>query len=190
MTAGFGGPADDDGARVEAVAGAVTGGWSIRLLMLGIVSLLLGLALSWAQDVAAPWINEGEAATGGTVSFDSDGGRYRVVSSGPTRPAYTSIGCDVVDSSGDSQRVLGGEDANAKDRLGVSRVLEFTLDAGPATVRCADRYLPDSTHGRFQVVDANGPVSIAVWCLLGFGVALLVCGGVGLLLALRRAAAG
>lgn len=188
MSASIGGPPDDSGERVEAVTAAVSVGWPIRAMMLGVVTLLLGLALSWGQDVVAPWVNQGEADTGSDVSFDSDGGRYRVVSSGPARPGYDAIVCEVADADGGSRRILGGKDANANDRLGVSRVLEFTAPAGRTTVTCSNRFNPSNVHGRFQVVDANGPMSIAVWASFGLGTLLLVGGGLGLLVALRRSA--
>lgn len=142
--------------------------------MLGIVLLLGGLAASWAQDVAAPWINEGEARMGSTVRFASDGGEYRVVSSGATRPAIAATGCTVFTSRERELRVLGGKDVNESERLGVSRVLGFEAPAGTTRVTCADRMSRYSTLGRFQVVAADGPVSVAVLVMFGLGTLLVV----------------
>lgn len=154
--------------------------------MLGIVLLLAGLAASWAQDVAAPWLNEGEADLGGEVAFTSGGGRYRVISSGPERPALEQIGCTITSADERQQRVLGGEDVNPTERLGVSRVLGFDAPAGRTTVTCANRIVRSSTgRGRFQVVPADGPVSIAVIVLFVVGGVLV---GVSLLLIVRARA--
>jgi hypothetical protein len=148
----------------------------VRTLMAGIVLLLAGLAASWAQDVAAPWINAGEAQLGSTLTFTSGGGDYRVITSGPTRPALESTACTVVTSHERELRVLGGQDVNPNQRLGVSRVLGFEAPAGTTRLTCADRFLRASRHGRFQVVSADGPVSIAVVIAFILGGLLLVAG--------------
>jgi hypothetical protein len=164
----------------------------VRTLLLGIVLLLAGLAASWAQDVAAPWINAGEAQMGSAVTFRSDGGRYRVISSGPARPGLEQTKCTLDPEDGGPFDVLGGVDVNAIDHFGVSRVLGFEAPAGDVELTCRDRFVAASTHGRFQVVAADGPVSIAVYGLYGAGVLLLLIGGLRLWLAFRaaRAAAG
>ncbi|HEX6389800.1 MAG TPA: hypothetical protein VFZ89_10140, partial [Solirubrobacteraceae bacterium] len=159
------------------------------LIALGVTFFLTGLAASWTQDVAAPWINGGEAKMGATIAFNSDGGRYRVVTSGPSRPDYDRTGCTLVDAGGRSRRLLGGTGANPNDRLGVSRVLEFTAARGEARLTCADRYLPRSTFGRFQVVPADGIVSKAIIAAFVLGGLSLLGGAVLLFLAYRRDAA-
>jgi hypothetical protein len=121
---------------------------------------------------------------GSTLSFDADGGKYRVITSGATRPSLDHTGCTIV-SGGTSRRALGGSGGvNPNDRLGVSRVLEFKSESGSTQVTCGDRYLRTSTRGRFQVVAADGFVSkavIAAFVLAG----LSLLSGVALLL-LRR----
>jgi hypothetical protein len=154
----------------------------VRLLLLGIVLLLAGLAASWAQDVAAPWINSGEAQMGSTVTFASGGGKYRVITSGPTRPMIGQTTCTVTTAREREFGVLGGKDVNPSERLGVSRVLAFEVPEGTTRVRCADRFLRDSTHGRFQIVAGDGPVSIAVLVAFALGTVLLIA---GILLLLR-----
>jgi hypothetical protein len=161
-------------------------GWSIRGLMLGIVLFVLALVASWGQDVLAPWVNAGEADLRSTVTLESDGGDYRVITSGPTRPRLEDVACDVVGPNGETQRILGGKDVNANERFGVSRVLGFDAPEGTVEVTCADRLSESSTHGRFQVVDADGPVSLAILGLFVVGPALIVLGGLGLFLAHRR----
>jgi hypothetical protein len=161
----------------------------MRMLLLGIVLLLAGLAASWAQDVAAPWVNAGEAEMGRPLSFRSGGGDYRVITSGPARPALEQTLCTVDPEDGRPFDVLGGKDVNPADRLGVSRVLGFDAPAGDVRLTCRDRFVSQSRHGRFQVVSADGPISIAVLALFGLGVALLVIGGLRTWLAFRRARA-
>jgi hypothetical protein len=158
----------------------------MRMLLLGIMLLLAGLAASWVQDVAAPWVNDGEAQMGSPVTFESDGGEYRVITSGPTRPDLGGTVCTVDPEDGQAFRVLGGKDVNAVDRFGVSRVLGFDVPAGEVDLTCEDRVISQSTRGRFQVVAADGPVSVAVLVLFGLGAALLVVGGVRLWLVFRR----
>jgi hypothetical protein len=148
--------------------------------MLGVVLLLAGLAASWAQDVAAPWINEGEAQMGSTVRFASEGGDYRVITSGPTRPAIGATACTIVTSRERELRVLGGKDVNENQRLGVSRVLGFEVPSGRTSVTCANRSSKSSTLGRFQVVSADGPTSVAVLVAFVLGT-LLVVGALALL---------
>ena len=144
--------------------------------MLGIVLLLLGLALTWGQDVAAPWVNQGEAQMGSTVSFTAGGGDYRVVTSGASRPSIDQTGCTIVTSRERKLRVLGGKDVNASERLGVSRVLGFEAPLGRTRVTCANRFSGSSTLGRFQVVSADGPVSVAVIGAFVLGALLVVAG--------------
>lgn len=159
---------------------------AVSVLMLGIVLLLAGLAASWAQDVVAPWVNAGEAQIGGTVTVE--GGRdYRVVTSGPLRPRIEQVECTITPAEGRPFSVLGGQGVNADDRLGVSRVVGFEAPPGAVDVMCADRISEDRAAGRFQVVAADGPVSIAVLVAFGLGTLLLVAGLLGLFVAYRRA---
>lgn len=154
--------------------------------MLGIVLLLAGLALSWAQDVAAPWVNAGEAQMNSELTFESAGGDYRVITSGPTRPSIEQTACTVTTSNEQELRVLGGKDVNPVSRLGVSRVLGFEAPAGRTRIECADRTIRASTRGRYQVVSADGPLSIAVLAAFGAGGALLLLGALLLILSYRR----
>jgi hypothetical protein len=144
--------------------------------MLGIVLLLAGLAARWAQDVAAPWINEGEARMGSTVRFASEGGDYRVVTSGPTRPAIAETACTIVTSRERELQVSGGKDVDEVERMGVSRVLGFEAPSGRTSVTCLDAASSGSSHGRFQVVPAGGLVSLAVAVVFGLGTLLVVVG--------------
>ena len=159
----------------------------IALIMLGVVLFVAGFVGNWAQDSAAPWINLGEARIGSTVSFDADARRYRVVTSGPTRPQLEHTVCTVALADGRSKRELGGSGGvNARAALGVSRVLEFQGTTGATRLTCNDRYVKASTHGRFQVVAADGPVSQAILgAFIGGGLSI-ACGGLGLFLIYRR----
>jgi hypothetical protein len=157
----------------------------VRTLLLGIVLFLAGLAASWGQDVLAPWVNVGEAQMGSALTFRSDGGDYRVITSGPTRPQLEQTVCRVEPEDGRPFDVLGGKDVNPVERFGVSRVLGFEVPAGDVRLTCRDRFLSQSTHGRYQVVAADGPVSIAVLIFFGLGLVLILAGGIRIWLALR-----
>ncbi len=114
----------------------------------------------------------------GVVRFDADDARYRVVTSGASRPALERVGCSVLFADGTRERILGGSGrVNAVERLGVSRVLEFRGRPGNALITCADRISRRSTLGRFQVVEADGILSKFVWAGLGIGVLLVLAGG-------------
>lgn len=147
----------------------------VSLVMLGVTLFIAGFVGDWLQDAAAPWVNQGEADMGSTVTFDAGGGKYRVVTSGPTRPALAQVGCTVVSSAGASKRALGGSGGvNQRETFGVSRVLEFETAPGETRLTCADRILRGATQGRFQVVAADGLVSKAI-------LAAFVLGGLSLL---------
>lgn len=161
----------------------------MRTLLLGVVLLVAGLGLSWAQDVAAPWINVAEAQMGTPLGFSGDGGRYRVITSGPLRPALESTSCRVEPEDARAFTVLGGEDVNAATHFGVTRALSFAVGRGDVRLTCGDRRLPSSRSGRYQVVAADGPANRVIEVLLVLAVALVVVGAVRLLLALRRARA-
>jgi hypothetical protein len=159
----------------------------ISLVMLGVTLFIAGLVGSWAQDVAAPWINLGEAQMGSTISFDAHAGKYRVISSGATRPALAQTGCTIELPDGTAKRALGGSGGvNARETLGVSRVLQFRARSGATRLTCADRILSDATHGRFQVVAADGPVSKAIIAAFVLGAVSILAGGLWLVLLFRR----
>jgi hypothetical protein len=159
----------------------------LSLVALGVTLFIAGFAGSWAQDVAAPWINLGEAQMRSTVVFDAGDGEYRVVSSGPSRPELEQTACDIEFADGTTDRALGGSGGvNAAVRLGVSRVLEFDAKPGRTRLTCADRILRASTFGRFQVVAADGPVSKAIIAAFVLGGVSLLAGGLWLFLLYRR----
>jgi len=160
----------------------------VSALTLGITLFLAALGVSWAQDVAAPWWNLGEAKMRGVVAFEADDTRYRVITSGPSRPEVGRTGCSIRYADDTTDRMLGGSGGvNAVERFGVSRVLEFRGRPGTALLTCADRYSRTATLGRFQVVPAGGVLSTAVWIGLGLGVLLVLAGGT---LAARAVRAG
>lgn len=159
--------------------------WPMSLVSLGIVVFLLGLGAWWAQDAAAPFRNVGEADIPGTVTFDATAGRYRVVTSGPSRPEIDRTACDVVLADGAELRILAGEGSVAtQQHFGVSRVIEFEAVDGPTTVSCEDRIAPSVEGGRFAVVGADRIVGIIV----GAGVACFLVGVAWTALRARRAA--
>lgn len=151
---------------------------AFSLVALGITLLLASFAARWAQDASAPWLNLGEARMRGVVRFDADAGRYRVITSGSTRPRLNRTGCDVALADGTRIRRLGGEGTvDARQALGVSRVIEFDAPSGPTSVVCGDRISRRSTLGRFQVVAADGPLSKAILAGLVVGLASALAGG-------------
>ncbi len=68
----------------------------------------------------------------------------------------------------------------------MSRVLEFNATSGTTQVTCADRIVRGASHGRYQVVAADGPVSKAI--IVGFvlGVLSLLAGGIWLVVQAHR----
>lgn len=155
--------------------------------MLGVVLFIAGFVGNWAQDTAAPWINLGEAQLGSTIRFDAGARTYRVVTSGPTRPELEATVCTIEFANGRRERELGGSGGvNARDALGVARVLEFEAAPGATRLTCNDRYITASTRGRFQVVAADGPVSKAILGAFVLGGLSLAGGGLLLFLAYRR----
>jgi hypothetical protein len=160
---------------------------AISMVMLGIVLFIAGFVGSWGQDSAAPWINLGEARIGSTLTFGAGAGKYRVVTSGPARPALESTVCAIELADGRSKRELGGSGGvNARNALGVARVLEFKTTPGPTRLTCNDRYIETSTYGRFQVVAADGPVSKAILGAFIIGGLSLAGGALMLFLIYRR----
>jgi hypothetical protein len=155
--------------------------------MLGVVLFIAGFVGNWAQDSAAPFVNLGEARLGSTIRFDADDRTYRVVTSGPTRPALEATVCTIEFADGRKERELGGSGGvNPRDVWGVSRVLEFEATSGATRLTCNDRYITSSTRGRFQVVAADGPISKAILGAFVLGGLSLAGGGLLLLLAYRR----
>ncbi len=159
----------------------------ISLVTLGVVLFIFGFVGQWVQDATAPWINAGEARMGSTISFDADGGKYRVISSGATRPALEQTGCTIDPDDGPSKRELGGGGGvNAREALGVSRVLEFKTPAGRTHLTCADRIIRSATRGRFQVVAADGLVSKFILAAFVLGGLSLAAGTLWLVLLYSR----
>lgn len=177
--------------EVAAAVAAAGGSGPLRLVGLAVVLLVVGFVLRWGQDVTAPYVNVGEADMASAVAFTSDGGTYRVVSSGPSRPELRFTVCEATGAEGFTERVRGGDGSRGGHvRLGVTRVTRFDLPPGPAEIRCGN-LAPDrgAGSGRFQVVDGDGPLSLVVVGLLASGAACAV-GGIGwYLLRLRRATA-
>ncbi|MEZ5140534.1 MAG: hypothetical protein R2702_04090 [Acidimicrobiales bacterium] len=158
-----------------AAAGVGRGCGPVSLLLVGIVLLMLGGGIRWAQDVTAPWLNEGEADLPDTVTFEADDATYRVITSGPTRPAIHQTACTVERADGKVLREEGRDGVDGgQERFGVTRVLEFRAVAGTTTVQCGFDFAPERGSGRFQVVRADGPITIATIVLLVLGVAALV----------------
>lgn len=182
-------PASPDSDAAEPGPAAPNGTGPLRLLLLGFVLLVVGLGLRWAQDVAAPYLNVGEADLASPITFDAGGGTYRVVTSGPNRPFIHATVCEARLADGDTVRFRGTEGVDGgQERFGVTRVGQFDAVAGPTEVSCG-RFAPDRGEGlgRFQVVPADGPVSLAVTALVVVGVASLAAAVGWWLLALRRA---
>ena len=138
---------------------AVTGGrrWVIPAVMMTILIGLFYIFAWWLQDVVAPFINEGEADISQTVTFEAEGGTYRVVTSGPSRPEAQRMECAVVRADGSTETVRAGDGSiTPHDRFGVSRVLQFDVPAGQTSVTCNDEFSPRSAGGRFQIVESGG----------------------------------
>lgn len=167
-------------AAAEATADAVTTGrgrGAVSLIMLGVVLLLLGGAIGWAEDAAAPYWNEGEADLPETVEFEASAGTYVVITSGPSRPLLEQTGCTITTADGKTVTDRGSEGVEGgRTRVGVTRVLEFEAVDGPTTVTCGYSFNPEGGNGRFQVVAADTPVHLASLGLLLGGLALLIGG--------------
>ncbi len=159
----------------------------LSLLALGVTLMIAGFVGTWAQDVAAPWINLGEAKMTQPVTFTANEGTYRVVTSGPSRPSLAQTACTITRADGTTKRALGGTGrVNARESLGVSRVLEFTTVSGATRVVCEDRIIAASQFGRYQVVSADGPVSKAILAAFVLGCLSLAAGAAWLVVLFRR----
>lgn len=174
------------------VPGPATGTGPISLALLGVMVMLAGIGLRWVEDVVAPWVNEGEVAMGEVVTFEADGGSYRIVSSGPARPGIVQTRCVIERADGTTERTSGHVETGAMRRLWVTRVLEFDTVPGTTTVHCGRRpeRPPEPEPGRYQVVDADGLISMAGWGLIGSGLAIGVAGAGWWFLRSRRGATG
>ena len=129
----------------------------VAAIMLVIVIGLFFIFAWWLQDVVAPFVNEGEADTTQTVTFEADAGTYRVITSGPARPAAINTACTVTGADGSEQTIFAGDGSiTPQERFGVSRVLEFDVKAGRTSVTCFDEKLPTASGGRFQIVESGG----------------------------------
>lgn len=129
----------------------------VSAIMLVIVIGLFFIVAWWLQDVAAPFVNEGEADMTQTVTFEAEAGTYRVITSGPARPTAINTACTVSVADDGEETILAGDGSiTPQERFGVSRVLEFDADAGPMSVTCFDTKMPTADGGRFQIVKAGG----------------------------------
>lgn len=148
--------------QAAAAAAQMAAGPTMRgpmsLISMGIVLGLLALLGWWAQDVIGTVSNAGEAGMGREVTFQSDGGSYRLLSSGPLRPDPNSTWCDITESDGDTRREVGGQGLQTS-RLGVDRLLTFHPPAGETTVSCSFRATGPGS-GRFQVIDTSSPAAL------------------------------
>jgi hypothetical protein len=165
----------DGTAPTSSLAGA---GGPMRLALLGLVILVAAIAARWVEDVAAPFVNEGEADMAHTVALEADGGDYRIVTSGPARPDIHNTVCRIRTSDGevDEDRGADGIDGG-HERLGVTRVVELSIKAGRAEVTCGNsRPTGGEGLGRFQVVEADGLLTRGVTIALGIGAACLLGG--------------
>ncbi len=129
----------------------------------GLVILIVALAIRWAEDVAAPFVNEGEAEMADTVRFESlDGGSYRIVTSVLARPSIHTTVCEIKGGDGevDQERGADGIDGG-HERFGATRVVELSIADGRAEVTCGNsRPTSGEGLGRFQIVDGDGPVAL------------------------------
>lgn len=156
----------------------------LSLISLGIVLFLAALGLWWVQDVVGTVVNEGEADIGREVAFTSDGGAYRLLSSGPLRPEVASTWCDITTSDGRTRREVGGQGLQTS-RLGVDRLLTIHPPAGSTTIRCTSRGTDIVGNGRFQVIEADG---LTTWIPAGVFVAAMASIAIGAGLAWRAVA--
>lgn len=162
---------------LEAAVMRAGGQGPLRLIALAVTLFIFGFALRWGQDAVAPYVNLGEADMAGTVVFEADAGTYRVVTSGPNRPAIHTTYCEARGVDGFKHRERGEDGVDGgQEHFGVTRVTKFVLPAGRAEIQCGDR-APDRGEGlgRFQVVAADGPTSYAViGLLIGGSVSLAI----------------
>ncbi len=128
---------------------------------------------------------------GSTVTFDAGGGKYRVVTSGPTRPALAQVGCTVVSSAGVVQ-ACARRHRRRQPARGIRRLARAGVRdrAGETRLTCADRILRGATQGRFQVVAADGPVSKAILAAFVLGGLSLLVGALWLWRLYRRELSG
>lgn len=162
----------------------------IRLFLLGFVLLVAGGVATWAQDALAPFVNLGEAPLPGPIVFDADDATYRVVTSGPGRPGLEFTACIIERADGTTVEDYGVDGAEgAQEHFGVTRVLEFDAVAGRTEVRCGSKPSARDTPGRFQIVAARGPVTLATYALFAAGGTALVA-AIGWFAWRVRAAAG
>lgn len=164
---------------LEAAVMRAGGQGPLRLIALAVTLFIFGFALRWGQDAVAPYVNLGEADMAGTVVFEADAATYRVVTSGPNRPALHTTVCEARGVDGYQHRERGEDGVDGgHERFGVTRVTKFVLPAGRAEIQCGYRDPGrGSGLGRFQVVAADGPTSYAV-------IGLLVGGGTSLAIGL------
>ena len=136
----------------------------MSMVTFGILLFVLACFGNWAQDALAPYVNQGEAAMPGPITFQAEDAKYRVVTSGPFRPAINRTGCTITRADGEVMTESGMEGIDGgTDRFGVTRVFEFDAVAGPTEIRCGNDYGASAPGGRFQIVAARGPVTYAIW---------------------------
>lgn len=144
------------------------------LVALAVPLLLLALGGWYFQDAVATRVNVGEADMGETVVFTSHGGRYRLLSSGPLRPEVEQTYCDLTLADGTERTEVGGQGLQTT-RLGVDRLLAFRAPAGETEVTCSYRG-NGGGQGRFQVIEADGPLRFVLGGLAGAAVLSLLAG--------------
>lgn len=155
--------------------------WGWALVAVGVLLFLVSVGGWWAQDAIGTVLNEGEADVGESITFTSDGGSYRLLSSGPLRPLPGSTYCDLTYADESTRREVGGQGLQTS-RLGVDRLLTFEPPPGRTQVRCTDRGSATTGNGRFQVLEADGVLSKA---LIGAIVAALASLAVGIAVVVR-----
>ena len=147
----------------------------MSLVSLGILAFLAAIGLWWMQDAVGTFANEGEADIGREVTFTSDGGAYRLLSSGPLRPEVSATWCDITTSDGRTRREVGGQGLQSS-RLGVDRLLTIHPPAGTTTIRCTSRGTDIVGNGRFQVIEVDGPTTWIPASLLVIGLGSIALG--------------
>lgn len=150
--------------------------WPLSLVALGIVLFLAAIAGWWGQDALGTLANEGGADMGEVVTFRSTGGTYRVLSSGPLRPAPSATYCDITRADGSTKTEVGGQGLQTA-HLGVDRLFTFSAPSGTTEVTCSIRGT-GSGSGRFQVLATDGLITkvptgffLVAMISLGIGVA-------------------
>jgi hypothetical protein len=184
-----GGWRDDAPGPSEPGAGAGRRG-GIGPLPLILLAVLLGvaaLALWILPDVRATSSNLGEAPMGTTVTFESEGGTYRVLSSGSGRPAPDATSCDVIFADGSVGQQVGGGGSLPFPYV-PDRIVAFEAPEGPTQVRCGEvgRFDEEAGAGTFHIVEGTGPVSIFV-VILGVAAGVALVAGIALMVERRRA---